>query len=93
MSVNLDGKRAGTVALSPHTLDLGVLPKGRHSLDITLYGNRYNAFGCVHCTDTELRWFGPDCWRTTGNAFALQYQLKPFGITQNPWIRTYDPNS
>ena len=49
-----------------------------------------NAFGCVHCTDTEMIWFGPDCWRTSGNAFAYQYQLKTFGITQNPWIRTYE---
>ena len=90
MTVDLDGKRQGPVALAPHTLDLGVLPAGRHTLDITLYGNRINAFGCVHCTDTEMIWFGPDCWRTSGNAFAYQYQLKTFGITQNPWIRTYE---
>ncbi len=91
LSVELDGEKAGTIAFAPHTLDLGLLPKGKHSLAITIYGNRVNAFGCVHNTNTELEWYGPDCWRSEGNSFAYQYQLRPFGITQNVHIRRYKP--
>ena len=91
LSVEVDGERAGAIAFAPHTLDLGVLPAGRHTLSVTLYGNRVNTFGCVHNTNTACEWFGPDCWRTEGNSYAYQYQLKPFGVIQNPQIRLYRP--
>lgn len=85
----VDGQDKGPIAFAPHTLDLGSLSPGKHQLSLLLYGNRYNSFGCLHNTNTELTWFGPTCWRTQGNEWAYQYNLKPFGIMQNPRIRFY----
>ncbi len=89
ISVAINDEKAGHIAFAPHTLDLGMLPKGRHEIALTLYGNRYNSFGCLHNTNPQATWYGPDCWRTEGNNWAYQYQLRPVGIMQNPVIRLY----
>ncbi len=84
LSVSLDGKVAGKIAFAPYELDLGFVEKGEHILEITAFGNRINAFGCVHnCNDAE-RWFGPGGWRTTGEHWCYQYRLKRMGLLISP---------
>jgi hypothetical protein len=58
------GTKLGRIAFQPHTLDLGKLPPGKHSISITAFGNRYNAFGHIHLNDgiTDVCW--PDIWRS-----------------------------
>jgi len=91
LSVSLDGKPLGKIALAPFRLSLGKLAKGSlHKLDITAFGNRVNAFGPVHGTDEERRWFGPDSWRTTGENWAYEYQLKRMGLLSAPIIEVQD---
>ncbi|MCL2013897.1 MAG: hypothetical protein FWG69_02800 [Oscillospiraceae bacterium] len=87
LSVTVNGKHLGRIAFSPHNLDLGILEKGSHKIEVTLFGNRFNAFGCVHNSHSENRNCDPNSWRTDGSNFAYQYQLRPFGILQNPEIR------
>lgn len=91
--IHVDDTDMGPIAFAPHKLKLGVLSEGKHTLNIRLYGNRYNSFGCLHNTNTDLNWFGPTCWRTSGNDWAYQYQLKANGIMQNPRICTSERNS
>lgn len=85
LAVSLDGKRQGVIAYSPYRLPVSCAP-GHHTLEITAYGNRRNAFGQVHCADETLTWFGPDSWRTSGARWADEYQLARTGILASPVI-------
>ncbi len=87
LSVDLDEKLAGKIAFLPFQLELGNL-SGEHKLDITAYGNRINAFGPIHNTIEDLKWVGPDAWRSTGTAWAYEYQLKRMGILSSPIVKT-----
>lgn len=84
LSVSVDGYEKGKIAFAPYTLELGKLSKGKHTIDITAYGNRINAFGTIHNCDETYFWFGPDAWRTTGNQWSYEYRLKPMGIPISP---------
>ncbi len=84
LSVKVDGHEAGNIAFSPYRLSLGHLTKGKHTIEITCYGNRINTFGTVHNCDESTTWFGPESWRTTGFAYSYEYQLKRTGILAAP---------
>ena len=86
ISVSLDGNRKGLIAIAPYSLQLGHVEKGWHTVEITAYGNRFNAFGCLHNCDEKYWWFGPNAWRTGGNRWSYQYMLKPMGIMISPKI-------
>jgi hypothetical protein len=85
----LDGKHKQTVAFAPYQ-GLFDVPAGEHQLDITVFGNRVNAFGQLHnaaAGDNELRdyrWWGPGSWRTTGANWIDEYQLWPMGLLAAP---------
>lgn len=57
-------EKLGTIALQPRTLDLGRLEEGKHEIDITAFGNRYNSFGHIH-TPEWVGNCGPGIWRST----------------------------
>ena len=59
---------------------------GEHLLSITSFGNRANTFGGLHNCDHTATWGGPNYWRTTGAAWAYEYQLKPSGILISPVV-------
>lgn len=84
ISVDIDGKRAGIIALTPHTLPVNV-GDGEHTLDLTLYGNRYNTFGALHNVD-KVVWAGPGCWRSKGNYFTYDHILHETGIITAPRV-------
>lgn len=86
LSVSLDGQSAGKIAFAPFSLELGLLQQGKHRLDITAYGNRINAFGCLHHTDDQIRWVGPAAWRSTASAWCYEYNLRKAGILTAPII-------
>ncbi len=88
LSVALNGREVGKVAFAPYQLELGKLAEGQHALDITAYGNRANAFGCVHNTHDKNVWCCPDAWRTAGDAWSYEYQLKPMGLLAAPQVMT-----
>lgn len=85
LTVALNGRSAGTIAFAPFHLELSPR-KGRHRLDITAFGHRANAFGPVHHTDDNLRWIGPDAWRSRGPHWTYGYRLKRMGILDAPII-------
>jgi hypothetical protein len=86
MKVALDGEQKGYIAFSPYALELGEVAPGKHVISITAFGNRVNTFGPIHnCNHTE-HWIGPDAWRSTGAAWAYEYQLKKSGILVSPRV-------
>ena len=84
IAVDVDGKRAGMIALTPHTLPVNV-GDGAHAIDLTLYGNRYNTFGALHNVD-KVVWAGPGCWRSKGNYFTYDHCLRQTGIMTAPRV-------
>ncbi|MBQ0125238.1 MAG: hypothetical protein KBS59_02820 [Clostridiales bacterium] len=86
VTVDIDGKRAGMIAFTPHVLDVKDLGDGEHRIDLTLLGNRANTFGAMHCADEVGTWWGPYAWRRNGNYFGYEYRLKRTGILTCPKI-------
>jgi hypothetical protein len=70
--------------LSPYIAKVN-LPAGV-DVDITVYGHRGNAFGCVHMCDPTLNWFGPHAWRTSGKDYCPEYQLHSLGLITSPML-------
>ena len=86
MEIFLDGEVKGLIAYSPHRQPLGKMTAGRHMLEITVFGNRYNAFGTLHNANDEFKWYGPDSYRTTGSQWTETYLLRPMGVLSRPLI-------
>ena len=86
VKVSVDGKDTGRIVYAPYTLDLGKLSKGKHMLEFTLYGNRYNAFGSLHNYNEATRWCGPTRWYTEDDEYGYEYKFKPMGILKSPII-------
>jgi hypothetical protein len=91
VAVSLDGSRVGTIAFAPYRAELGYVSGGSHRLDLTVYGNRIDAFGPVHNADAHWTWFGPNAWRTQGDQWSYEYQLKPMGILAAPQLQGRQP--
>ena len=87
-TVYLNNKKLGVVALAPYTCNLGVV-EGENTINLVAYGNRINTFGALHNTDRMEDWYGSPLWRTKGNCFSYDYQLKESGILTTPRILSY----
>jgi hypothetical protein len=90
LSVELDKKRRGAIAFAPYGLELGRLSSGGHALDISVFGNRFNTFGCLHNANHQMEWIGPNAWRTVGREWSYDYQLKEMGILSSPILEVQD---
>lgn len=84
LKVAAAGAAAQPVAFAPFRAELGPRRPGRCRIDITAFGNRHNAFGPLHNINPNLLWIGPDAWRTQGDHWAYEYQLKPMGLLVAP---------
>lgn len=88
LSAKVGESKAGHIAYPPYMLHLGKLQTEQpHPVTITSYGNRENAFGTLHVPDGVTEWFGPEAWRTSGNDWIDEYNVKKMGILQHPKIR------
>lgn len=76
-----------TVASPPYIADLGSVEAGTHSLVVTCFGDRHNAFGALHLTPGKTWWCSPNEWRTEGDYWQDEYNILPFGIEVAPRIR------
>lgn len=90
----LDGKSVGSIAFAPFRITVPAF-RGKKTLSLTVYGNRANAFGCIHNPDKQLgeggygpdAWYGPDAmYGAATNWWAYEYQLRPMGILAAPII-------
>lgn len=89
VAVSLDGERKGRIVLPPYKLMLENVTRGRHTVTLTLFGNRHNSFGALHNVNEGQLWFGPAAWRSQGNDWCYEYKLRPLGILKSPVIRIY----
>jgi hypothetical protein len=64
LAVAVDGTRQGLIAFEPYILELRTLEPGHHTLEITCFGNRFNAFGHLHLPEGVNPWCGPLLWWT-----------------------------
>ncbi|MCR5150643.1 MAG: hypothetical protein K6B52_05410 [Clostridiales bacterium] len=77
-----DDSYAGDIIYPPFELSV---PQSR-IISLTLYGNRVNSFGTVH-RPGENREQGPHSWRTSGEQWTYDYNLRNIGIRN---IRLYN---
>ncbi len=87
--VALDEEAAQPLAFAPYDLTFRKVKKGVHTLKITVCGNRFNTFGCVHNCADLFSWYGPDCWRTDADWWSYEYQLKKAGLLISPKVVMY----
>ena len=89
IAVALDGNRKGRIVLPPYKLEIKGVEKGKHTITLTLFGNRNNSFGALHLVKEDEHWYGPGTWRTEGDNWCYEYKTKAFGIIKSPVIRIY----
>lgn len=86
--MKLDGKDAGRVAFAPYELEIEDLKKGKHIMEFTLFGNRFNTFGALHNCGPSI-WYGPPYWYSTEDSWCYEYNTKKMGILKSPVIKMY----
>lgn len=85
IKIVVDGEEKGKIVFPPYDLVLNGLAKGKHRLDLTLFGNRINTFGQVHLVPpVKYDWYGSNSWRTEDDQWAYEYQLKKVGLLASP---------
>jgi hypothetical protein len=89
VKVSVDKNEWRAIPYAPYTADLGYLTEGTHEIEILSYGNRVNAFGPVHNCDETTEWFGPNEWRSCGERYSYEYQLKKTGVLKTPVLKKY----
>lgn len=92
MRVAVDGEDKGILAFDPYTVTIEGISAGKHTIELTLYGNRYNSFGTLHDTG-DTHWSGPNLWRTTGYNWCYEYRLRDTGILSSPVLEVYQADS
>ncbi|EXJ82344.1 hypothetical protein A1O3_06157 [Capronia epimyces CBS 606.96] len=89
LTVSLDGASRGPVYLDPHTLELGsdFGPRESHTLDVTCFGNRDNAFGPIHKPEGGTRWIAANTFRAEHENWTEEYTIKKMGVLQRPRLK------
>ncbi|MCQ2423551.1 MAG: hypothetical protein MJ088_01445 [Clostridia bacterium] len=72
-----DGERRGELSSEPHTLLIENVPAGKHTLALTLLGNRFNAFGSLHNAQPSMTWSWPGRWRVGDDPVPETVTLSP----------------
>ncbi len=86
VKVFLDGKDCGNIVYSPYKLKIDGVKKGKHRLDIKLFGYRLNTFGGLHNTVDEHTWQGPMYFRSANEEWSYEYMLRKMGVLSAPVI-------
>lgn len=86
LEVRIDGEKAGNIITAPYTLPFEIGQPGIHRIGIKSFGSRVNTFGAVHNCDESEVYFDPNAWRTTGESWSYEYQLKKTGILKAPML-------
>lgn len=91
--VKVDGSTAGRIVYSPYRVTFNITEKKSHVIEFYVFGNRVNTFGAVHNCDEKEIYFDPNAWRTSGEGWSYEYQLKKAGILKAPVIRKLSDKS
>ena len=85
--VSLDDDNSQVIVFSPYDAVFENVKSGKHILKLKVFGNRYNTFGCLHNFADNFTWYGPDAWRTVGDYWGYEYNLKDTGMLTSPVIK------
>lgn len=88
VKVSLDGEENRPVVFEPYETEFKGVKAGRHTLDFTLYGNRYNTFSPLHYCG-KCSWHSQNHWYSEGSAWCYEYNLKKTGILKSPVVTCY----
>lgn len=86
VSVRIDGGDAVRSVFAPYNATFEGITKGKHTVEIKLFGNRYNSFSALHVSDRNFFYYGPRAWVTGGDSFSYEYQLSELGVMASPVI-------
>lgn len=84
--VNIDGREDIPNIYPPYIAKLGHVEAGEHTINLTFYGSRVNAFGPVHLADAKHAYISPEVWRTDGSSWCYEYKLREMGVLVAPVI-------
>jgi len=87
IEVLADGTTKGHIFRSPYRVRFHIEESGEHNLEFVSYGSRVNTFGAIHDCDDQEIYFDPNAWRTDGESWSYEYQLKKTGILKAPVLR------
>lgn len=90
IKVSVDGEDVGPIVYAPYKLTVESIKKGKHQIELTLFGNRHNTFAAIHYTSLRSRWYGPNRWRSSGDEWCYEYLLKDTGILSSPVIEFFE---
>ena len=85
--INEDEKKP--IVFAPYQCDFENPEYGIRILNVKIFGNRHNTFAPIHNSNTATYYFGPDSFRSSGDAFGYEYFIKDFGILKSPIISYY----
>ena len=86
ISISIDGKEQGLIVFDPYVMITDELESGEHTLEIKVYGNRYNTFAGLHNLDS-WKWQNSAYWRTEGYEWTYEYEnMRKFGLLSAPVI-------
>jgi hypothetical protein len=86
VDVTWPGEEPAAIYRAPWSTPIPDRLHGETEVTIDCYGTRINTFGQVHNVAKQYRWWGPASWRTEGNDWADEYQLKPTGVLVAPRV-------
>ena len=89
IKANVDNGDEKPIVFAPYECEFTGLSAGSHALSVKLFGNRHNTFAPIHNANTATYYFGPDSFRSNGDAFGYEYFIKDFGILKSPVISCY----
>lgn len=83
----VDDSLQGEIIFAPYRKKFYIAESKIHIINLKCYGTRINTFGSFHnCDETDI-YFSPDAWRTEGENWSYEYQLKSVGILKAPVLR------
>ena len=88
VKVRLDGKAIGNIAFAPYELTARDISGGKHTIEFEVFGNRYNTFSALHnlSADKPRVYIGPAYWRSRGDNWSYEYNLRDFGLLKKPTL-------
>ena len=84
IAVALDGERKDRIVFPPYDAVLEKVPAGKHTVSLTLFGQRCNSFAPLHRVNLRYRHMDPGAWRSKGDDWSYEYNLFPVGILKAP---------
>ncbi len=86
LKVSVDGSAEKSLSLAPYCAIFEGLDPGEHTVELSAYISRQNAFGHIHHADKNAIYCSPPSFRTTGDLFTYEYKVWEEGIVSAPTV-------